>query len=239
MKKYTFLKLYAIIISVLCLLILSAFLFLFHRAGYDQKILVRLGLAKPTAEANWAVGGWNNTLMKLDYDADVVFLGDSITSDSDFQAFFPNCRIVNLGYYGDTLAGMIQRVPGAAALSPETVFIMGGINGLTDQNVDVSIQVYRELLDELESALPEAKIIIQSVLPIAAARQQFGIHNATIQEFNRQLSAIAEERNMKFVDLYSLYEKNGEIDPALSRDGLHLRPEAYSVWAEAIAEFIN
>lgn len=234
-----FLKWYAICISILCCAAILAFLLIFWKAGYGERILVRMGFKEPSVEANWAVGGWNNTLMKLDYDADVVFFGDSITWSSDFRNSFPECRIVNLGYYGDTLAGMLDRVAGAAAVNPEKVFLLGGINGLTDQNADVSFQTYIRLVEEMKAAMPEAEIYIQSVLPISAQREAYGCHNTTIRQFNQNLEALAQSMGMTYVDLYTLYEKDGHMDPQYSSDGLHLKPEAYELWADAIKEYMD
>lgn len=237
--KYKGLKIYAFLVSVLFLLAMAAFALTFVKAGYYEKIMVKLGLKEPTAEVNWAVGGWNNTLMKLDYDADTVFLGDSITHSGDFRSYFPDEKIVNLGYYGDTLAGMIDRVPGAAAVNPEKVFVLGGINGLTDRNIEKSIATYDRLLEELQAALPDAEIYVQSVLPVSDFREHAMLHNTSIVEFNTRLAALAQSRGCVYVDLHALYHQDGQMNPELTADGLHLKPEAYGIWAEAIREYMD
>lgn len=237
--KHNWLKIYAIFVTICVFFVLAAFGVVFHRAGYDTKVLVKLGLIEQTEKTNWAVVGWNNTLEKLDYDADVVFLGDSITCGSDFREYFPQKRIVNLGYPGDTLAGMIDRVPGVTAVTPEKVFVMGGINGLTDFNVDKCISEYEALLNAIEDALPEAQIYIQSVLPISFGKELSVCHNSTIKDFNNRLATIAKDREIIFIDLFVLYEKDGEMNSELTKDGIHLWPEAYELWADAIADYVN
>ena len=57
-------------------------------------------------------------------------------------------------------------------------------------------------------------------------------------EFNGKLKRLTEEKGVAFVDLYPLYARDGEIDPEVTGDGLHLYPEAYGPWAEKIAEYI-
>ena len=237
--KSNWLKLYAIGITVLCIFALAAFWLVFQKAGYDRKLLAKLGLAEPAAVTTHAAFGWNNTLYKMDYDADVVFFGDSITQDSDFRTYFPEQAIVNLGLYGDTLTGMIDRVPGVASVKPEKVFLLGGINGLTDRNVDICAETYEALLEELEAYLPDSQIFIQSVLPISSAREGYGLHNSSIVEFNSRLAAMAQERGMTYVDLYALYEKDGQMNPEFSADGLHLLPESYGLWAEQISAYME
>ena len=100
------LKLYAVAVTAIMLLILAAFLVVFTHAGYHTKVLVKLGLKEPVVKTNHALLAWENCLEKLDYDADVVFFGDSITYQSDFQ--HPGLKIVNLGYSGDTLSGIAR-----------------------------------------------------------------------------------------------------------------------------------
>ena len=151
--KEHWLKMYICLITLCAVLSLAAFAVLFYDGGYGAKVLAKLGLKELPDQSNWAVAGWNNTLYKLDYDADVVFFGDSITHDSDFREFFPEKKIVNCGYPGDDLEGMIERVYPLAKLTPETVFVLGGINGLTDKNVDESIAVYSRLIDTLKENL--------------------------------------------------------------------------------------
>lgn len=236
--KEHWLKMYICLITLCAVLSLAAFAVLFYDGGYGAKVLAKLGLKELPDQSNWAVAGWNNTLYKLDYDADVVFFGDSITHDSDFREFFPEKKIVNCGYPGDDLEGMIERVYPLAKLTPETVFVLGGINGLTDKNVDESIAVYSRLMDTLKENLPDSKIVIQSVLPISGKREPFICRNSTILEFNGKLKRLTEEKGVAFVDLYPLYARDGEIDPEVTGDGLHLYPEAYGLWAEKIEEYI-
>lgn len=206
MEKNKGIKIYAIIVSIAFVLATAAFLVLFFHGNYDTKILVKLGLKEQTAETNWAVVGWNNTMEKLDYDADMVFFGDSITRGSDFREYFPDKKIVNLGYPGDSLSGMITRVSAVAAVAPEQVFVLGGINGLTDVNVEKCVATYTQLIDELKRVLPETtEIYIQSVLPVLTSKASVYCSNSTIQKFNEYLSELAEEKGATYVDLYSLY----------------------------------
>lgn len=109
---------------------------------------------------------------------------------------------------------MKQRIISVSSVNPEKVFVLGGINGLSDAN-------------------------IQSVLPISKAKELGVCHNTTIQQFNQGIKTLAEERNMIYIDLYSLYEVNGEMNPDLTRDGVHIWPEAYESWANTIKQYIE
>ena len=85
----------------------------------------------------WAIRGWTNTLQKMSYDADICFLGNSITYASNFQTYFTDKKIVELGYPGDTMIGMMRRMDMLRAVCPEKVFLMAGINDLANQSMDM------------------------------------------------------------------------------------------------------
>lgn len=232
------LKIYAIIATTIILLILAAFILVFHHAGYDEKLFVKLGFKEQTSKINEAVLSWERCLEKLEYDADVVFFGDSITCLGDFQKYFPNIKICNLGHGGDSLSGMINRISMIQSVNPEKVFLLGGINGLTDLNLDNCVSKYAQLLDLLEESLPDTKIYIQSVLPISSSRELSMCHNTTIARFNAEIKKLAEAHEMEYINLYSLYELNGEMNYELTLDGVHIKSEAYDLWAEKISKYI-
>ena len=241
------LQYYAILITIAFLVEAIVSALIFHRVGYDKKDLEKMEVIENThsqniESQNKAILAWDNCLQKMDYDADVVFLGDSITRDSDFGKYFDEQRIVNLGLGSDTIMGMIDRIPMVVSVKPEKIFLMGGINGLNDDNIDDCAKSYSELLDKLHSALPDAEIIVQSVLPIAIKQEtanKNNCHNTSIEQFNARIEEIAAERCIDYIDLYSLYYLNGEMNPSLTRDGVHLHPEAYDLWANAIRSYFG
>ena len=178
---------------------------------------------------------WESSLKQLVYDADVVFFGDSITRGGNFQRYFPDLKIVNLGCTGDTLEGMRGRLSMIKTLSPQKVFLMGGINGLTDHNIEKCIAKYEQLLTDIREVLPDTQIYVQSLLPISTEKQrQLLCHDRAIRCFNESIRKLSEKHEVKYVDLYPLYEQNGQIEPTLTVDGMHIKPEAYERWAEMI-----
>ena len=247
--KEHWLKMYICLITLCAVLFLAAFAVLFYDGGYGAKVLAKLGLKELPDQSNWAVAGWNNTLYKLDYDADVVFFGDSITHDSDFREFFPEKKIVNCGYPGDDLEGMIERVYSLAKLTPETVFVLGGINGLTDKNVDESIAVYSRLIDTLKENLPDSKIVIQSVLPLSGKREPFICRNSTSLEFNGKLKRLTEEKAdiNEYLELFTmwfrdvlLFKATAEVDKLVFRRQLDMiKKRASQSSYEGLQEILN
>ena len=229
---------YALIATVVAVISTTAFVLLFIKVGCLQKLLVKLGLRKQKVSINWTAFSWESCLRKMGCRADVVFLGDSLVRGGDFHEQFQGVKIVNLGSSGDTLSGMIGRISAVQALSPRKVFLMGGINGLTDRNVACCLSVYEDLVLELGKALPAARLYIHSLLPLSAAKAGKICKNTTIQAFNTGLREIAERYGHSYIDLHPKYLYKGTMTPEKTTDGIHLKPEAYEVWYEAIRPYI-
>ena len=94
-------------------------------------------------------------------------------------------------------------------------------------------------LDALVEACPEAEICVESVLPVGEDLDPDGSLNDAVRRFNAALAPLAREKGCGFADIYAVYEKDGALDPALTRDGIHLNFTAYGPWAECIAQLIN
>ena len=170
-----------------------------------------------------------------EFSCDAVFFGDSITCDGNFDELFPELKIVNLGVYGDTIVELQARVPQVKAANPARIFLLGGINALRPDNVQTCLEDYAVLLDALRAACPQAELTVQSVLPVGAGIDDAeGSENEAVRRFNAGLKTLAGERGCAYVDLWSVYQKDGALDPALTRDGLHLNFTAYGPWADAV-----
>lgn len=229
---------YLIITTIILILVLFVLGLIICREGYVAKIFVKLGWRKNIVKQNWAVISWNNMLEKLNYEADIVFFGDSIIRGSEFNKHFIDKKIVNLGYTGDTLSGMLQRVTMIKAVNPNQIFILGGINGLTNKNVEKSIAIYDKLLDKISEILPDKKIYVHSILPISSKRETKICDNKTIKRFNQLIAKLTKEKGIEFIDIYPFYEKDGVMNPDFTTDGLHINQKAYDIWVNVMKNYI-
>lgn len=125
-----------------------------------ENALVRRGYLKPDLEADkqspdyWAIVGWTNTIKKLHMDFDIAFFGNSITRGSDFQLAFPDKKIINLGYSGDNMIGMLKRVPMIQSANPKKVFIMAGTNDLVHIGLNEYKARYTNLISAIKDSIP-------------------------------------------------------------------------------------
>ena len=186
----------------------------------------------------WARMGWTNTIKDLHTDFDIAFFGNSITRGSDFQQFFPDKKIINLGYSGDNLTGMLRRVPMIQAAHPSKVFIMAGTNDLVHINLDEYKDRYTKLLQAIKDSLPNTMIYVESVLPSNQDMCSCA-PNEKVQKANKIAEELASSFNGQFINLYDLYaDKNNELPKEWTRDGIHLYPEHYDKWAKSIKPFV-
>ena len=183
------------------------------------------------------VNSWNNCISKLDMEADVVFFGDSETAGGDWQKAFPDVKSINLGYIGEDVKGMLRRVDAIKAVKPKKVFLMAGINGLQQQTMEDFEFWYAALVDAIRNAVPDAELYIESILPVTSYSDY--CDNSKIREANTILQRMAIERNIPYIDVYSAYAQDGALPETMSYDGLHLTEDAYSIWYNAIKEYIE
>lgn len=195
-------------------------------------------IAESMRPDHYALEGWKACLRNAHIDADVVFFGNSIIAGSDFQTYFSDKKIVTLGYPGQNLRGMRRRVEHITLCHPKKVFVMGGINDLHRQTPETTAGRLKLLLSEIQEALPNAEIYIQSILPICHNMERTYKECKIIEQTNVLIKETVEKHGAIYVDLYSLYFDGRQLEPSLSKDGVHLYPEAYERWADAIRKYV-
>lgn len=230
-----------IIVSVVLNVVLVAALYYvaFVKTDFSKRLIAKINHEAyvPERQDECCVASWNNCISKLNMNVDVVFFGDSHTAGGDWQKAFPDVKSINLGYAGEDVKGMLRRVDAIAAVHPRKVFLMAGINGLQKQSMEELEFWYAALVDSIRSAVPEAELYIESILPVANYSDY--CDNAKIQEANCVLQRMAAERNIPYIDIYEAYVYEGALPDSVSIDGLHLTAEAYSIWYNTLHSFIR
>ncbi len=226
------------ILLLLCLLLSATIGVLYVKKATPQRLLSKLGFSFP-AETNWTLESWNSSLGQLDYDSDIIFIGDSLTRGENFQERFPEKKIINLGISGDTLSGISKRTFVISGLTPEMIFVEGGVNSLNSSSVDDLATLYESMIVELMADNPGDEIFIQSVLPISNTSQTGGLTNKNIIALNAKLQEIAEKHGATYIDIHSAYVLDGEMNPEYTKDGVHLKDEYKYLWLDILEEYIH
>lgn len=179
---------------------------------------------------------WTNSLRQMNTKADIVFFGDSLTYYGDFVSVFPDKVLCNLGLRGDTIQGMIDRVEQVRMLEPKQVFLMAGINDVNAVSTDEFEVLYNRLLDVLSQNVPNARLVVQSILPVNNQYFNISCDNAQINACNNMIQKITNKRNLVYLNVCTLYEEDGSLPLNLTRDGLHLTTDAYERWYNALSK---
>ena len=185
--------------------------------------------------------------------ASLTFLGDSITAHMASRAgveatqiWATKERYLNLDSritHAKILApdtGKEERIADVAArVRPQTLVITLGIDyGVYYYRNDLSIfaKYYEKLLDEISTASPQTRLVLQSIFPVTADCKN--VTNEMIDNANAVIREIARKRDLRYLDTQSvLRDADGFLkkEYCYSEDGIHLTSAAY----ETILAYIS
>jgi lysophospholipase L1-like esterase len=175
-----------------------------------------------------------------------ILIGDSLSLWFPSELLPKERSWLNQGISGETSAGLMNRLELLDKTQPEVIFVMIGINDLIRGVKDKTILANQQLIIRyLQQVHPQAKIVVQSILPHSSDKvtwegrdRLLKIPNSRIRELNRQIKAIAQDEGIIYLDLYPLFaDTEGNLQIELSTDGLHLNPQGYVVWRNALLVF--
>ena len=177
-----------------------------------------------------------------------VMAGDSLSLWFPSELLPNNKTWLNQGISGEKTAGLLKRLNLFDKTTPESIFVMIGINDLIAGVNDATIlENQRQILNYLREKHPKAKIVVQSILPHQGEQATWegkekllAIPNSRIRNLNQQLRTIAAKEDVKYLNLYPLFaDKQGNLRSKFTTDGLHLNPNGYLVWSSALQLTVN
>lgn len=169
----------------------------------------------------------------------IVFVGDSITEGGNWSELFPNHHILNRGIGGDVSEGVLKRVDEIIRHRPIKIFICIGTNDLAKEvPQNTIIGNYKKIVETLEMQLPQAKIYVQSVLPVGK-NVIAGHDNKKIALLNKEIEKLCKDKQLTYIDLYSNFtDSSGYLNPSYTNDKLHLMGEGYLLWKKLIEAYL-
>ncbi len=176
---------------------------------------------------------------------DACFIGDSRT-----EAFMLYAGPENATYFSskglsvskvfsdatvDIDGGKLSVNDALAKRSFGKVYIMLGINELGWSYPDVFAKRYGDLVDRVRETQPDAKIFVQSIFPVSAAkseREQY-INNPRILQYNELLRNMCREKQVAYLNVREAVEDaNGCLPDDATSDGVHLNTAYCQKWLE-------
>ncbi len=171
---------------------------------------------------------------------DIVFLGNSLIANGQWQEWFGENRVGNQGIRGDGIEGIMKRIPRIAESKPEKLIVLIGINDLAFHDSQWLLEKYTLLVKQLKDQMPTTKVFIQSILPVNNHVKDTGYSNERISLFNKELEKLVTQAKLYFVDLKPLFaDQSGNLHENWTLDGLHLTGIAYEQWALFLKQQIS
>ncbi len=164
-------------------------------------------------------------------DHNYLFVGDIHTKKFDFSSFDMDYHYVSSGKDGLTSRNLLDEMKEYIYdYNPSIIFLEVG---LYDMNDDVSLDDYASNLEEIilliQKNRPYAKIYIESIYPLPGDSSYFddSVKNDKIIEWNEKIKNICEEKNVSYLDVYSMIEKDGSLDMDYVEEDIFLNKEGY------------
>lgn len=174
-------------------------------------------------------------------DDRVVFYGSSsIRLWKTLAADFPEQNTVNLGFGGSTLAAcawFFERL--VVPANPKAVVFYAGDNDLGDSRLPEEVFLFfRALAEQMRQRLPGVPLAYLTI-KISPARWRLADSIRLANKFIRE--EISHHPNWQVIDMTTpLLDGNGRPRRELfEADGLHLNPEGYRVWNQALRDQIR
>lgn len=119
-----------------------------------------------------------------------------------------------------------------AKKKPEYLVITLGVNGVAFMKEDYFKSEYKKIIDSVQTASPDTKIICQSIFPVAKSYARLdSINNDLIDAANKWICEIAAECGVKYLDTNSaLRDADGWLPENYHNgDGMHLQTNSFTI----------
>jgi len=192
-------------------------------------------------------GGWLNRHQSFNErvkkgNVDLLLIGDSITQGWEgagkeaWAKHYDKRNAVNLGIGGDRTQHVLWRLDNGnvEGISPKLAVLMIGTNNSngTDNTAEEIGAGITAIVKKLREKLPQTKVLILAVFPRDEKPTPRREKNAKASEIAAKL---ADNENVFYLDIGSKFlTPEGLLTKDIMPDYLHLSPQGYTIWAEAI-----
>lgn len=169
---------------------------------------------------------------------DFVFLGNSITAGTNWANLLDLPNAKNRGISGDITFGVLERLDQVISGKPAKVFVLIGINDVSRNIPDsIILRNYKSIISRIKAGSKKTKIYFYTLLPVNSSFNKFKNHygkDEHILWLNAEIRKLADKK-VTVIDLYPHFlDAENHLKAELTKDGLHLLPAGYQVWAELL-----
>lgn len=192
---------------------------------------------------------WNYNHVEPSYYSDALFIGDSRMSgfsmysglDTPDYMTREGASVYNIkkDKYNHSMEDSVSFADGIRKAKYKNIYLEFGINELGMCDATAFAVKYKEMIDEIKAAQPEARIIIFSIMGVSKSQSDssevFNMDN--INDKNVALSTLANGKDIFYMDINTiLLNEEGFIREEDTWDGIHVKAEHYIKWADYMLE---
>lgn len=160
---------------------------------------------------------------------DYVVMGDSRAVGFWYRDFLDRGRVLADG--GHTIRNITEQMEDLVALNPATIYLCYGLNDISIGYWDTAesyVTEYVSIVKEIQSRLPNAVIVVSSILPARDPAFERSAKWRNIPDWSDALEQACKENGILFANCDTLAEDYPNLwDP----DGIHFREDLYPYWA--------
>lgn len=158
------------------------------------------------------------------------FIGDSIIARWDIDEYFPTWQLYNYGVSG---AGIDYIEGNAGRFVGKQVVVVIGTNDINYMAPN-RIEKYTERYMTAIKGLGASRVFLYSLHPRNFSSDRSDV-NTDVANFNDHIRAkVSEVPSIVYIDVYSDFLYEGEPNPRLYYDRLHLNPYGYEILVSAL-----
>lgn len=183
--------------------------------------------------------------IKVDMDNNYLFIGTYNTNRLNFNDDYHYIKVSEDFYNTNHILDEMNKQ--VYQYNPTYVFIELGINELYVQepNEDFVIRLSK-IIDGIKKNRPMAKIYVESIYPINRNVEGHDnsliadyIDNELIKTVNKDIKKMVEEKEVKYLDLYSLLIEDGNLIKDYTDNGIYLNDRGLKVVYDEINKIIG
>jgi lysophospholipase L1-like esterase len=182
-----------------------------------------------------------NKRVKKHQDAQLLFLGDSITHGWEgggkeiWEKYYTKRHAVNLGIGGDRTEHVLWRLDNGNldGLHPKLAVLMIGTNNSGSNTSEEIADGVRAIVEKLRAKVPECKVLILAIFPRGATPKD---HLRQVNEAaNERIAKLADDQHVFYLDIGPKFlGPEGTLSKEIMPDRLHPNEKGYQIWADSI-----
>jgi beta-glucosidase len=199
----------------------------------------------PEYDRGWFRQKQLNATVKQHPDAELVFIGDSITQGWDYEGprwghnvwmkYYGKRRAINLGSGGESTQHVLWRLDhgNLNGLHFKLAVLLIGTNNAASNTPDEIRDGVRAIVEKLRSRVPGCKVLVLGIFP--RGRDPNDRLRKVNEAANKKIEKLADGKQVFYLDVGPKFlGPNGSISRNIMPDFLHLNEKGYEIWASAI-----